>query len=218
MGRKSPNWAGHASFSMSQGGATRNAPSTQSVFFAAVAAQCPTARQPKLCATRNTGDSTRLKCASICAIQSSRDGRVQLCCTTRRKRVYLCSHRVCQCPAPDPFQPGITSTEASASDVSNEAALSSCTCIACSLINGRAEQSAQPEHPEPRPAAVCAICGSPDADEHGPDPPTFNGGFAVWLWRGSPVRAPRFPVRTPESIAGVRFPIGRGEARSPRGG
>ena len=86
-------------------------------FLLAVAAQCATARQPRLCATRNVGDVARSKSASICAIHSDRAGRVQLLCSTRAKCGYLCPQTVCQCPAPDPFQPGTMSTDASSSGV-----------------------------------------------------------------------------------------------------
>ena len=70
-------------FSVSQGDATRNAPSTRSFFLPALAAQCAKATHHRLCATRNTGEGARSMSEAICATQSRREGRVQLCCSTR---------------------------------------------------------------------------------------------------------------------------------------
>lgn len=112
MGRKPANAFGHLSESQSQGGATRKAPATRSVRSRdAHAAQCATARHPRLCATKKTGRGAHCTCLSSLVDQSARMGSAQLCCSTRRNREYFCSHRVCQWSGPELFQPGTVKTE-----------------------------------------------------------------------------------------------------------
>jgi len=157
IGRKSSSSRGDAALSVSHGGAAKNAPLIRCRRRLS-AAQCATARQPRLCATRTTGPSVRSTSSSIRATHSARGGRVQFRCSTRRKFGYCSSQSVCQWPAPDPFQPGMTRTFAWESISSRRTELCVvrvCTCMSVlwAPTDGPAKLRVQ------RRADVSEICG-----------------------------------------------------------